>query len=143
MSEAALWKHVRDAVGHRGHFARLEFNPEAGIPDVDFCVKSCEGKMELKHVNAAPKRVSTAVFGEKKGLRPSQIAWITTRVRHGGRVWILARVKFRMFLIAGSYAIQFNDMTFHALEKTAAWTADRPITGADWETFLLVIRRTT
>lgn len=132
MSEHTLWTRLRENIGHHGHFTRLEFNPEAGIPDVDYCVKGGEGKIELKYIDRAPVRVDTAVF-HTGGLRDAQVIWIHTRVRHGGRVFVLPQVGGELLLIPGSYARTFNAMTLHQLEKASIWAAGGSgINVADW-----------
>ncbi|MDZ4344186.1 MAG: hypothetical protein U1E51_17340 [Candidatus Binatia bacterium] len=139
MSEASLWDSIRNHVGHRGHFTRIEFNPEAGVPDVDYCLKSEEGKIELKYIDAAPARASTQVFGDG-GLRDSQIAWIFTRVRHGGRVWILPQIGRELYLVPGKECRRFNSMPLHLIRKAAVWSAAMPITSTDWEDLLIALR---
>jgi hypothetical protein len=117
----------------------MEFNPEAGIPDVDYCIKGTEGKIELKHAAAAPARVSTAVF-TNGGLRDAQIVWIYTRVKHGGRVWILSQIGELLYLVHGQYGRQFNAMTLHQIEKAAAWAStERQIAPQDWSELLMVL----
>lgn len=140
-SESSLWDYIRGAIGHRGHFTRIEFNPEAGVPDVDFCIKGSDGKIELKHAHAAPARSTSKVFGEH-GLRTSQITWIFTRRRHGGNVWILAQVGRSFYLVCGDYARTFNQMTLHQIAKASSWSADAPIAQEDWELLLTTLRRT-
>lgn len=85
MSEARLWRTVRDAIGKRGHWDRIESHSATqGRPDVNFCVDGITVDIELK------------VFDPRRNgfvLRASQNAWITNRTRAGGHVWILARFK--------------------------------------------------
>jgi hypothetical protein len=135
MSEANLWTRVRNAVGHRGHFARIEFNPDAGIPDVTYCVQAIEGHIELKFADAIPARENTRVFGTD-GLRDSQVAWISKRIRAGGRVWIMAQVDRYLFLVPGWYCLTFNEMTFFQLGRVAAWTCGPVVKEAGWQQFL-------
>ena len=139
MSEHNLWVRIRSNIGHRGHFVRMEFNPEAGIPDVDYCIKGTEGKIELKYAAAAPVRLNTAVF-TNGGLRDAQVAWIYTRVRYGGRVWILPQIGELLYLVPGKYCRQFNNMTLHQIEKASAWASDeRQISAKDWHQLLAIL----
>ena len=143
MSESRLWDRLRGAIGRSGHFVRLEFNPEAGIPDVDYCVHGEEGKIELKHVNRRPSREGTAVF-TNGGLRDQQVVWIHQRVRHGGRVWILPQIGERLFLVPGSYCRGFNGMTYHQIEKVAVWSNnERVIMPEEWANLVLCLRSRT
>lgn len=122
MSEATLWDNLRNNLGHRGHFVRLEFNPEAGIPDVEYCIKGIEGKLELKYRDEIPARENTPVFHDG-GLRDSQIVWLWRRVvKHGGRADILAQVQRKLFLIDGAECRSFNDLTMMQLAKAALWS---------------------
>ena len=137
MSEHNLWVRIRDNIGYRGHFVRMEFNPEAGIPDVDYCIKGIEGKIELKYTAAKPARETTSVF-TNGGLRDAQIAWIYTRVRHGGRVYILPQIGKRLFLLPGEHCRTFNEMTFHEIDKAAVWSTDKTaITKTEWYSLVL------
>ena len=118
--EASLWVRLREAVKGKGHFCRLEYNPTVGIPDVDYCVFGVEGKIELKDRPKAPARATTAAFGDK-GLRDEQVGWILTRIRHGGLVWVMAEVGPAIYLIHGSWAEAFNEMTVAELERASTW----------------------
>lgn len=141
MSESRLWDRLRGAIGRSGHFVRLEFNPEAGIPDVDYCVRGEEGKIELKYADRRPSREGTAVF-TTGGLRDPQVVWIYQRVRHGGRVWILPQIGDRLFLVPGSYCRMFNAMTHHQIEKAAVWSNEhRMISTLEWSTLVNSLRK--
>lgn len=131
MSEARLWDRLRAAVGHAGHFARVENAVGPGYPDVNYCVKTVEGHIELKFRFDEPKRIDTAVFGNG-GLRDDQIAWISTRCRHGGRVWILVQVKKTLYLLPGSCALVFNSLTCHDIDKMSTWSATGNIPAGVW-----------
>lgn len=130
MSEANLWDNIRKNVGHRGHFSRVEFNATSGYPDLSYSIKRVEGHAELKFVPQAPARMTTACFGEH-GLRDSQKAWIHTRLKHGGRVAIVAQVGDIIFVVPGFEWRRFNEMTYFDLGKAAIW-GDRP----GWDRFI-------
>lgn len=129
MSEADLWTTTRKAIGHTGHFTRVENAVAAGMPDVDFCIRGIEGRLELKHRADEPARIETPVF-KHKGLRESQLLWIRTRVKHGGRVFILAEVAGSRWLLPGSVADDFNDMTLFEIGKASIW--GHPPRRPDW-----------
>lgn len=123
MSEHNFWGRVRD--GLKGavpgiDLMRVENMVQAGTPDVNFCIEMTEGWIELKHTAAPPARASTAVF-KNGGLRDEQIVWIHTRVRRGGRVFILAQIGEGVVLLHGVYATKFNDMTLSELGRLARW----------------------
>jgi hypothetical protein len=84
MTEKVLWNTIKDAIGHIGHFDRIESHATSqGRPDVNYCIDGLEGDIELK------------VFDKKKGgfvLRANQNAWFCKRTKAGAvRAFILAR----------------------------------------------------
>src|SRR5690554_4065341 len=83
MSEARLWRTLRDAVGKKGHWDRIESHAVSqGRPDVNACRRGKTVDIELK------------VYDVRRGgfvLRSSQNTWMINRTRAGGRVWIFAR----------------------------------------------------
>ncbi len=82
MSESDLWKHIKNNIGHRGHFSRVESHEtSSGIPDVDYCIDGVEGHMELKFaVNAAPK------------IRGTQVQWFRKRGKAKGNPWMFSHL---------------------------------------------------
>lgn len=133
MSEANLWKRIRDNVGHAGHFSRIEYNPTDGYPDTSYCIKGVEGHAELKYVERAPVKVDTRCFGDH-GLRDSQKGWIHQRVKHGGRVFIVAGVGPLIIVVPGTEWRAFNDMTYFQLGKAGVTIAP-----GDWRAFLAAL----
>lgn len=131
MSEHNLWERFRNNLGHTGHLTRIEYNVVDGVPDVSFCFGGKEGYIELKFCDAFPARPTSMVFGGE-GLRDSQVAWIHTRVRHGGRVWILAQVDDMIFLVHGRHCRKFNRMTAFQIKKAADWETPATMTWNDW-----------
>ena len=84
MTEKALWTTVKDAIGHIGHFDRIESHAVTqGRPDVNYCISGVTGDVELK------------VFDKRKGgfvLRANQNAWFCNRNKAGAKtIFILAR----------------------------------------------------
>lgn len=136
MSEANLWQNIRTNIGHRGHFSRIEFNSTGGYPDLSYCIKGIEGHAELKYIDRAPVRMTTPVFTDDHGLRPSQIAWIHTRIKHGGRVMIVAQVGDIVFVVPGTEYRRFNQLTYFQLSKAALWYA-----APEWDGLLKALTR--
>lgn len=68
-----------------------------GIPDLNYCWRGLEGWVECKRTTA------WAV-----NLDPKQVAWLTRRARHGGRVFIAVRRMTRnvdeLHVIPGEFA---------------------------------------
>lgn len=94
MNEAAFWSSslrpllVRTCrqMGLRSHFERVENMVSVGTPDVDYCIASVHGKLELKYTPKDAARSSTPVLGLGHGMRRSQIVWAVRRMHSGGRV---------------------------------------------------------
>jgi len=124
MSEHNLWTAVRkglvDAADLKIDLMRVENLVQDGPPDVNGCCQCVEFWIELKYADEPPARDSTKVFG-KGGLRDSQIVWIYKRVKHGGRVWILAQCGLALFLVSGRYCRVFNEWTYPELLEFSTW----------------------
>lgn len=134
MSEANLWTKIRTNVGHRGHFSRVEYNVVEGYPDTSYCIRGIEGHMELKFVAQAPVKATSKCFGDH-GLRPAQVGWIHTRVKNGGRVYIVAGVGQIILVVPGTECRGFNEMTYFQLGKAGVTIAP-----GDWEGFLAALK---
>jgi hypothetical protein len=65
----------------------------AGVPDLNGCYRSVEFWIELKKAK-----------GWSVGLSPVQIAWISRRIRSGGRVFIAVRKGSTLWLLHGAAA---------------------------------------
>lgn len=117
MSEARLWRTMRDAVNHTGHWDRIESHAVSqGRPDVDCCVAGREAQIELK------------IYDPKRGgfvLRANQNSWMYNRVKAGGNVWILARYDFAekplYLLIPGNRSrALIHDRSFETWKENSA-----------------------
>ena len=77
----------------RFDFQAIEMGERAaGVPDLNYCCDGADGFIELKKADAW--RVVS--------FRPEQVAWITRRVRHGGRVYVaVRRARDELWLFAG------------------------------------------
>lgn len=84
---------------YRHHFERIENAVASGGPDVDFCIKGIEGKIELKYAQKHPVRETTPVLGKGNGLRRSQVIWIAKRLHAGGRVFVAIGTPVATWLI--------------------------------------------
>lgn len=131
MSEASLWDRIRNNVGHRGHFSRIEFNPTAGYPDLSYCIKGEEGHLELKWTEKVPARETTACFPTAFKGREAQVAWIHTRVKHGGRVYIGAGIGDLIIIVPGTEVRRFDQLTYFQLGKVG-----QTIGPGEWDGFL-------
>lgn len=137
MSEAKLWRTLRDAVGHIGHWDRIESHAVSqGRFDVNFCIEGDVGDIELK------------IYDPKRGgliLRANQNAWACNRVKAGGNAWILARYDFNAkpeFLLIPAYRSRslIHDRSYEGWlsQATHVWVGQ-----IDWEAFLKIVRSGT
>ena len=79
-SESNLWRLVRDRLP-KIHWQRIETGSTArGVPDLNGCFEGQEFWVELK-----------AIRGNRLGLTPMQISWLTQRTMHGGKCFVLGR----------------------------------------------------
>lgn len=85
--ESALWDYLRLEIFNRNkhHLCRIENHSAGpGFPDVEFCINSCVGHLELKHCFHD---------GKNPFLRPTQHRWITDRINAGAtNVWLLLAI---------------------------------------------------
>lgn len=92
MTEKQLWLKVKKGLEPLlTHCVRLEEITSVGVPDVNCCCNGVEFWLELKVVRE--KRIQ---------FRFSQVAWITARCGHGGRVFLLARDGDDLIVISGT-----------------------------------------
>ena len=105
-SESRFWRSLKDKIP--GHSMRVENGCLPGVPDVNICHCGKEVWVELKDTDSYPARAETRVFGPE-GLRPEQILWINQRFKHGGNVYIVAKVAKDIYCISGEYANDFNN----------------------------------
>lgn len=77
MSESNLWAYIRNRFRTIGEFERVENSISAGMPDVNYCINSVDGWIELKYVARWPIRDRIV----KVGMRGSQYAWFRKRIR--------------------------------------------------------------
>ena len=111
-----------------------------GTPDVDFCIDSVPGKIELKYSPSHPVRSSTPVLGRGNGLRRSQIIWVSRRNYAGGQVYVAIGTPRSTWFVAtrGRTPAQLAGLELLAapeLAKISAWCAD----SHDWATLPRVL----
>jgi hypothetical protein len=98
---------------------------DRGVPDLNFCIEGSSGWIEMK-----------ATSGWTVDLKPAQIAWLVTRVRHGGRVFVAVRKRTvagprkgnavdELWLLNGSYARELRTGGLRGASRLAVlgrWT---------------------
>ena len=90
MAEHDLWHTFRDRMKMHGHLERIENLVGRGRPDVNYCIRSVEGNIELKQIPAWPSRPETVV--PIPHYTPQQRIWARQRIAAGGRVYVLLEV---------------------------------------------------
>lgn len=110
-NEAGLWQLMRKHMV--GHVVRLENQVGVGQPDVNGCALGTDWWMELKCIDAFPKRPATVV--KVNHFTPEQRVWIHNRHQAGGRVFVFVRVgKDDFYLFNGISAAQGVGSTWNA-----------------------------
>lgn len=128
MDEAGLWRKIRplliDAVG--GRWDRVENGVSAGMPDVNYCINGREGWLELKAARTFPTRNPNGPVFAMSANHPlllSQINWHLKQDSVGGSSFIFAYVPVHgMFLVHGSLAADFNQMSLRELRELSLWS---------------------
>ena len=134
MSEADLWKEMKDGIGHMGHFSRVESHlTSAGIPDVDFCIEGTEGHIELKFAHNTIK---------KNFVRPTQVKWFRDRAKAGGHPWLLALIivgHIKHYYLCNAedmaHVYKSTSLYFWSRHATYVWTNEM-----DWDEFITMLR---
>jgi len=87
--EQKLWKRVKAAFDrhHNAHVVRVENTLGVGTPDVNYCINSCEGWIELKAMAKAPHDKDLPF--KVPHLTQQQVIWLHKRANCGGEVWLL------------------------------------------------------
>lgn len=134
-SEAALWTWLKDGMREYWHATRVEDSTRPGYPDIEYRIaeKLCAGKrsalssgvLELKHLEAWPKRAATPV--RIKHLTPQQVHQLELEGRLHGRSYLLLQVGeelllfpwFRVAQIAkGVPRAELNALACHKLTRS-------------------------
>lgn len=90
MSEKLMWASLQKAIGIYWDAQRHEDVLAQGLPDVSFGCAGRNGWIELKYIEAWPKKEDTIV--RIKHFTPQQKAWLLRRQKMGGCCWLLLRV---------------------------------------------------
>lgn len=105
--EQRLWDRLRKAAAGRIHTERIENIVGVGRPDVDTLCAGSFVPVELKQVDAWPKRAETRVLGDD-GLSVAQRNWHLTWRRWGGESLVVVGVGLEVFGFSGSMADYVN-----------------------------------
>ncbi len=118
-----FYKNVRQP---KDRIERVENGLGVGAPDINFCMESREGWLELKSP-VEPLRDSTPLFGSNHRVSQDQMNWFLRQRQAGGFAAFLIVTNKRWLLVPSRYADDLNKMTMAQLLKAAVWTASNPI----------------
>jgi hypothetical protein len=107
LKEQRLWDRIRKAAAGRIHTERVENVVGVGRPDVDTLCAGSFVPIELKAVDAWPKRAATRVLGDE-GLSQDQKNWHLTWRRWGGTSLIVVGVDGEVYGFSGTMADYVN-----------------------------------
>lgn len=114
MSEAALRNYVRRGLKAKGVLTtHHEDALQSGIPDLSYSGGGHHGWIELKWLEAWPKREGTIV--RIPHYTKEQKHFLLSRGRAGGRCWLLLRVEGYHFLFDHERAQNVGELTRHGL----------------------------
>jgi hypothetical protein len=102
--EKDLWDTFKKHLSTEGDFERIENMVGIGRPDVNYCVRGCEGNLELKQLPEWPKRGGVVKVDH---YTPQQRNWAKRRLAAGGIVWVLLQIKTpcAYYLLRASWAL--------------------------------------
>lgn len=130
MSEARLWKYIRDGMGSRWVAQRHEDKYSTGIPDVSYSTDH-HGWIELKYLARPPKRPNHPLAIPH--FTAEQRNWITRHGSRGGKCFVLLQVEKTYFLLSWDQVGILGPSTYAELKETAfrCWAG-----GIPWEELL-------
>jgi hypothetical protein len=134
MSEKNAYATLKDKVFKpMDRVSRVENALETGMPDVNYCIKSVEGWIEIKYPTE-PKRENTRLFGSSHKFSQDQLNWILEQRNAGGIVWLFIVTDKRYILVNSKWAEYINDMTLWQILVESSWAALKPNRNAKlWE----------
>lgn len=110
MTETDFWSQIRDGMTGMWVADRIENEcGGAGIPDVSFGVAGRNGWMELKYLQAFPRREGTLVRIDHYTI--AQKKWLRRRGRVAGDCWLFVRVADEWFLFDWLRAQEVTEWT--------------------------------
>jgi hypothetical protein len=141
LPEQRLWDRFRRNSAAAGLLLnRVENLVGVGDPDVEtIAVGGVVTKLELKAIEEPPKRATTPLLGEKRGLSIEQRNFMLNWIGLGGRGYVLIGVgvghEAEQHLMHGSYAEIINRWTLAEVRAHAV--------ASDWRAINLTIRGKT
>ena len=127
MSEARLWKYVREGMNLHWEAQRIEDKLSSGVPDVMYSIKH-HGWIELKYLPKITKGVLSIHH-----LTAEQRNWIERHGRRTGKVFLLLQVTTHYLLFGHESIRQIGKVSFdeHVAMARAHW-----VHRINWESLL-------
>jgi len=132
-NESNLWQEIKTAIGHIGHWSRIESHATAnGFPDTVWTILGTETKIELKH----------GTIKKKMKVRSSQVRWFRKNIKNGGKPWLFVKIERKAqvpvyLLFKGETVLKIYDITdINILGEMSdyAW-----FNSVDWDKFIEII----
>lgn len=120
MKESYFWSQLKAAMQGYAHVCRIENTAGNGMSDVNMCKDGVEVWVELKMFK-----------GKRLHFRTSQLGWIMTRQKFGGKVWVLARGEDGAWLYDAEKLLACErrpegDKAFSVVPDEFRWTTKKP-----------------
>jgi len=120
MSESAMWRNMRERMHpHWQEATRHEDKFNAGIADLSFVCGNMHGWIELKQMDAWPKRPGTIV--SCKHYTAVQRAFLKAKGRHGGNAWLFVKIGREYMLFDWEEAQLFGTLNGADTRKLAGY----------------------
>ncbi len=118
-SENALWQTFKRNMSVFGRFDRHEDKLSLGVPDISYCIfnGASKGWIELKYVEAPPKRAST-IFRIDHFTR-EQKAWLRGRGESGDNCWVFLQMGREYYLFDWASAQLINTLPWFETREYA------------------------
>lgn len=125
---ARLAKLMRDELGLHAH-AVESGDTRPGIPDIEYCGRGVgQGWLEVKRLNAWPKRESTPIRLPKGYLKRAQVTFMKHRLRAGGTCGLALQVEGRdWFLIDPGVVLRGYDRAQELLVLDPYWLRETAV----------------
>lgn len=109
MNESSFWAYLKGVMAQCWEATRIETSTALGVPDVTYTIPQGHGWIELKYLQAFPKRATTAV--RLAHFTDAQKNWMRQRGRLADAVWLFVRVGNEFFLFDWRQALECETWT--------------------------------
>lgn len=136
VKESNLWSTIKRNLPNV-HWQRIESTTGVGIPDINGCYNGCDFWIEIKYLDAFPKRPATPV--RINHFTAEQKLWLKRRGEVGGRVLLFVQVGREYFLFDWEEALCVCSYTQAEWREhcRASWQGR-----CNWRQWLRIVTRT-